>query len=78
VADADETAIGLMPKAGKEGIDTDGVDVTPEAMAHLLEVDPEEWRKQLPQMKEYLAQFGDHLPDELHQQLESLESRLDV
>ncbi len=75
-ADAEETSIGRVPKVGEGGIDTEGVEVTPEAMAHLLEVDPEEWKQQLPQMKEHLARFGDRLPAALHGQLEALESRL--
>jgi phosphoenolpyruvate carboxykinase (GTP) len=78
MAEADETAIGLVPKVGDGGINTDGVDVTSEAMEHLLEVDPEEWRKQLPQMHEHLARFGDHLPSELHEQLSALQSRLEM
>jgi phosphoenolpyruvate carboxykinase (GTP) len=73
-AEADETPIGLVPKAGS--IDTDGLDITPEAMAQLEEVDPEEWRKQLPQIKEHYAKFGDGLPDELRAQLDALEERL--
>jgi phosphoenolpyruvate carboxykinase (GTP) len=76
-ADADETPIGLVPKVGVGGIDTDGVEVTPEAMQHLLEVDPDEWKQQLPQMKEHYAKFGDRLPDELRAQLEALEERLE-
>ena len=39
-------------------------------------MDPEEWKKQLPQVKEHFDQFGDALPDELKHQLEALEERL--
>ena len=73
-ADAEETAIGFVPKPG--GIDTDGVDVTPEAMAQLEAVDSEEWRAQLTQIHEHYAKFGEALPDELRAQLEALEERL--
>ena len=45
-------------------------------MAELLTVDAELVKAQLPQVKEHLARFGEHLPDELHQQLEDLERRL--
>ena len=45
-------------------------------MAKLLAVDPEEWREQLPQLREHFATFGDRLPDELAAQLEALERRL--
>jgi phosphoenolpyruvate carboxykinase (GTP) len=73
-ADAEETPIGFVPKPG--GIDTDGVDVTPDALAQLEAVDPDEWRAQLPQIHEHFAKFGDALPDELRAQLGALEEQL--
>jgi phosphoenolpyruvate carboxykinase (GTP) len=76
VAKAQETAIGLVPPVGEGGIDTDGLDVSPETMAKLLEVDREGWAAQLPQMKQHYAALGDKLPSELHRQLEALEQRL--
>ena len=73
-AEAQETAIGLVPAAG--AIDTDGLDVSEETMRRLLEVDSEGWSAQLPQMKEHYAEFGDKLPAALRSQLEGLEARL--
>jgi len=75
-ADAIETAIGLVPPVGEGGIDTAGLDVSPEAMAKLLEVDAEAWEQQLPQMRQHFAGFADKLPAELAAQLEALEKRL--
>jgi len=75
-AEALETATGLVPPVGEGGIDTRGLEVTGETMARLLEADPEEFRAQLPQVREHLARFGDRLPPELRVQLESLERRL--
>ncbi len=75
-AEAVETAIGLLPVVGEGGIDTEGLDVTAEAMQQLLTVDADGWRAQLPQMREHYARFGDRLPDELHEQLDTLEQRL--
>ena len=77
-AQAVETPIGLVPPAGPGGIDTDGLDVSEEMMAKLLEVDPEQWALQLPQIKEHYAEFGDKLPAELRDQLQALEQRLDT
>jgi phosphoenolpyruvate carboxykinase (GTP) len=71
-----ETPVGLVPPVGEGGIDIDSLDVTEDTMARLLEVDPEEWRQQLPQLREHYARFGDHLPQELRAQLEELEQRL--
>ena len=77
-AEAEETAIGLVPPIGEGGIDTDGLDVSPETMAKLLEVDHEGWAAALPQMKEHYAEFRDKLPAELRDQLKGLEARLDA
>jgi phosphoenolpyruvate carboxykinase (GTP) len=75
---AEETAIGLVPPVGEGGINTEGLDVSPEMMSQLLEVDHEGWAAQLPQMKEHYAAFGDKLPAELAEQLASLEQRLEA
>jgi phosphoenolpyruvate carboxykinase (GTP) len=73
-ADAVETPIGLLPADGD--INTEGLNVDAEAMRELLSVDEELVRQQLPQVKQHLAQFGDNLPAELHEQLAALERRL--
>jgi phosphoenolpyruvate carboxykinase (GTP) len=73
-ADADDTAIGRVP--APDALNTDGLSLSPEALAALLEVDPAEWRAQLPQMREHYARFGERLPEELRRQLEELEFRL--
>ena len=75
-ADAVETPIGLVPPVGEGGVDTDGLGVSEETMANLLEVDPKWWREQLPQMHEHYGRFGDELPAELRAQLAELERRL--
>ena len=73
-ADAVETPIGLVPAPG--AIETEGLDLSGAEMEQLLDVDPEEWKVQLPQVHQHFASFGDALPDELHRQLEALEQRL--
>jgi phosphoenolpyruvate carboxykinase (GTP) len=75
-AEAVQTPIGLVPPVGEGGIDTDGLEVSTEAMRELLEIDVEGWREQLPQAKEHLATFGDRLPAELAAELRALEQRL--
>jgi phosphoenolpyruvate carboxykinase (GTP) len=75
-AQAEETAIGLVPPLGEGGLDTNGLDLPPETLAQLLEVDHDGWLAQLPQMQAHFAAFGDKLPTELHEQLEALERRL--
>jgi len=75
-AEAVESKIGLVPVTGEGGIDTSGLDISEAAMEKLLEVDPEGWKQQLPQLHEFYAQFGDRLPAALHEQLNSLDERL--
>ena len=69
-----DTPIGRVPAEG--ALDTEGLEIAPEDMAKLLDVDPEEWKAQLPRISEHYAIFGDDLPDELARQLEVLEQRL--
>jgi phosphoenolpyruvate carboxykinase (GTP) len=69
-----ETPIGLVPAEGE--INTEGLSVTAEDMRELLTVDDDALRQQLPQVEEFLAKFGDRLPDEVARQLQSLKQRL--
>jgi phosphoenolpyruvate carboxykinase (GTP) len=46
-------------------------------MARLLEVDPADWRKELPAIHQHFARFGDRLPAALREQLADLERRLE-
>ena len=57
-------------------INTEGLEISAEAMAELLSVDAELVKAQLPQVQEHLAKFGDKLPAEMSAQLEALEERL--
>jgi phosphoenolpyruvate carboxykinase (GTP) len=75
-ADAIETEIGLVPPVGDGGIETDNLDVSADAMAELLAVDPAAWKDQLPQVHEHFAKFGETLPAALRAQLDTLERRL--
>jgi phosphoenolpyruvate carboxykinase (GTP) len=70
-----ETPLGLLPAAGE--LNVDGLKIDEEALGELLSIDPDALRGQLPQVEEFLAKFGDRLPDELRSQLEALKTRLD-
>ncbi|HYL70028.1 MAG TPA: phosphoenolpyruvate carboxykinase domain-containing protein, partial [Candidatus Dormibacteraeota bacterium] len=69
------TAIGLLPPVGDGGLDTRGLQISDVAMAELLRVDAEEWKAQLPQLREHLAKF-ERLPAQVLAQLQALEERL--
>lgn len=72
--DADETAIGYVPKP--EDINLEGCSVDEETLKGLLNVDIETWKKEAEGIKEFYKKFGDRLPKELEEELEALESRL--
>ncbi|HYN52872.1 MAG TPA: phosphoenolpyruvate carboxykinase (GTP), partial [Thermoleophilaceae bacterium] len=74
-AEAVETAVGLLPAS--DSIDASGLDLPEGAMEELLAIDTDQWRAQLPKVKEHFAQFGDRLPSAMREQLEALERRLD-
>ena len=73
-AAAVETPIGYLPAPG--AIDTDGLDVTEEQMAELLNVDVEEWLNEIDSIREHYARFGERLPAVLSEELAALEARL--
>jgi phosphoenolpyruvate carboxykinase (GTP) len=75
-ADAVDTPTGRLPAEGS--LDVSGLGLSPEALAELLSVNPEDWKAQLAQVREHYATFGDKLPPALAGQLDALEQRLDA
>ena len=71
---ARETPIGNVPT--EKDIDLTGMDISPETVKQVLAVDPEEWRQELPSIKQHLEIFGDKLPPELQVEYENLKKRL--
>ncbi|MEA2150888.1 MAG: Phosphoenolpyruvate carboxykinase C-terminal P-loop domain, partial [Solirubrobacteraceae bacterium] len=47
-----------------------------EDLEQVVTVDPEAFKAQLPQVREFLAKFGDDLPPEMGAQLAAFEERL--
>jgi len=73
-ADAVETPIGYVPTPGS--LDTDGLDMSEEALRAALAVDVEEWRAEIPQITEWFEKFGADLPAVLWTELDALKARL--
>jgi phosphoenolpyruvate carboxykinase (GTP) len=69
-----ETPIGYLPAPG--AIDTNGLDVTDEQIAELLNVDVEEWLNEIESIREHYARFEETLPEALSDELAALEARL--
>ncbi|MHB1808569.1 MAG: phosphoenolpyruvate carboxykinase (GTP) [Solirubrobacteraceae bacterium] len=70
-----ETPIGVLPPANADGLDVSGLDIAPEAVERLLEVDVAAWRSQISHFEAHYAQF-ERLPEQLREQLKALEQRL--
>jgi phosphoenolpyruvate carboxykinase (GTP) len=75
-ADAVETPIGWLPAPGD--LDTTGLEMPAEDLAELLRMDGSAWARELPQVREHYARFGDRLPPELADQLVMLRTRLEA
>jgi phosphoenolpyruvate carboxykinase (GTP) len=72
--EAVDSPIGRVPAPG--AIDTSGLDIDDATVAKLVEVDPESWRAELPQLEAHYAGLGDAVPAALREQLEALDKRL--
>ncbi len=73
-ADAVETPIGYVPTP--DALDLNGLDVPDAHVKELLSVNANDWRSELPDLREFYAGFGDHLPQELLTELNVLDQRL--
>ena len=72
--DAVETPIGFVPKA--EDIDLTDLDFDIETLKSILEVDKDTWTKEANEIEEHYKKFGDRLPEELVNQLNTLKANL--
>ncbi len=78
--DAEETAIGYLPKKGDINVEGIEDEVTPEVMDKLLAVDNELWTKEIAEMRRYynddIAANGGKIPAELYEVLDKIEANL--
>jgi len=72
--DAVESPIGFLPK--KEDIDVTDLDIDDATLEELLTVDKKVWLEDVENQAEYFAQFGDKLPKEISEELNTLKANL--
>lgn len=76
--DAQETAIGYLPK--KEDLNLDGLDLDDATVDKLLAVDKNLWNKEISEMRRYykedIADKGGRVPEALVKELDKIEERL--
>lgn len=75
--DADETAIGFVPKA--EDINLEGIEdeVSEDQLKEILSVDNSLWEDEAKGIEEFYAKFGDRLPKALSYELNTLKANLE-
>ena len=71
--EAVETPLGRMPKKGD--LDVSGLAVAPEDLDQLLSVDSEAFKGEFADLDQYMAKFGDRLPQRMRNQVEEYKKR---
>jgi phosphoenolpyruvate carboxykinase (GTP) len=72
--DAVETPIGWVPTTS--AIDIEGLNVSAADMQELLTVHADDWRAEVPLIREHFSQFGARIPAKLVAEVDELEHRL--
>ena len=72
--DAVETPIGFVPSTS--ALNVEGLAVTEADMSELLTVHDDEWRDEVPRIREHYATFGDDLPKKLSDEVDRLDAKL--
>ncbi len=73
---ATETPIGWLPRI--QDLDLQGLNLDPADLESLLHVDPVAWSEELQGIGEYLADYGEHLPEQLEQARQQMADALDA
>ncbi|MET0282506.1 MAG: phosphoenolpyruvate carboxykinase (GTP) [Steroidobacteraceae bacterium] len=73
-AGAQETAIGFLPRP--QDLNTNGLDIAPGALEEILSVKPEQWKKEVADVRAYLGEYGSRTPQALYEELDGVEKRL--
>ena len=73
--DAEETAIGYIPRP--EDIDLTDLDIAMDTLKGILAVDKDAWTKEVAEIEEHYKKFGDKLPKELREQLNTLKANVE-
>jgi phosphoenolpyruvate carboxykinase (GTP) len=71
-AEAAMTPIGYVPKR----LNLSGLEVSQQQLQELLSIDPEAWKKEVEELKNYFSLFGTHLPEGIAEELSDLQERV--
>jgi len=70
-----ETPIGVVPR--KQDLDISGLDMDPSTLDVLLSIDSDAWRQEVDAIGKHLAEFGNRVPSQLHDELKGVARRLE-
>ena len=73
-AEVADSPVGLVPARG--ALRSEGLDLAPEDLEALFEVDEPTWRHECDLTEEWLGQFGDRVPPQVQEQVDLLRARL--
>ena len=73
---ATETPIGYVPTP--DGLNLDGLTISPAALEALLAVKPEDWENEWAAQGEFFQRFGDHLPTAIAEEHAALGKRVNT
>jgi phosphoenolpyruvate carboxykinase (GTP) len=71
-----DTPIGNMPRPGE--LNTAGLDISPEALTELTAVPNAAWRKEIAGFRQYLLEYGSHLPGAMLAEADEVARRLEA
>jgi phosphoenolpyruvate carboxykinase (GTP) len=74
--DGVETPVGIVPRPS--ALHLEGLSIPDVDLEALLRVSPDEWARELPEIRAFFERFGDSLPPELGRSLSRLSARLKV
>jgi phosphoenolpyruvate carboxykinase (GTP) len=69
-AEAVQTPIGLVPDTNS--IDMTGLQLDPQIINALIDIDPEIWRAEIDDIDKYFSEYGDRLPQGIRNQIERI------
>lgn len=72
--EARESPIGYLPESSS--LDVSGLDISVEKLTDLFRVDKDEWQKEVEELRRYFQLFGTRLPQQMTNELDALQSRL--
>ncbi len=73
-AHAEETPLGFQPTA--QDLNTDGLGISEETVAKLLQISTDDWKEEIDSQKDFLKGIGDKLPQQMWDEHERLKTRL--